>query len=139
LAVGKFEVTVDQFAAFAQEAGYDTGSKCYTLEDGKVEERDGRSWRNPGYSQEATYPAACLSWNDAKSYVAWLSRKTRKAYRLLTESEWEYAARAGTTSRYYFGDDENELCRYSNGLDQTARSVLTSSVFASLERLPLEP
>jgi sulfatase modifying factor 1 len=127
LAVGKFEVTVDQFAAFARESGYDTGSKCYTLEDGKVEERDGRSWRNPGYSQEATYPAACLSWNDAKSFVAWLSRKTGKAYRLLTESEWEYAARAGTTSRYYFGDDENELCHYSNGLDQTARRTFAGA------------
>ena len=73
------------------------------------------------------YPAACLSWNDAKSYVAWLSRKTGKTYRLLTESEWEFAARAGTTSRYYFGDDENELCRYGNSLDQTARSTFATA------------
>jgi Caspase domain/Sulfatase-modifying factor enzyme 1 len=50
-AVGKFHVTVDQFAAFVAEAGYEAGSKCFTVENGKVEERQGRSWRNPGFSQ----------------------------------------------------------------------------------------
>jgi len=66
-AVGKFHVTVDQFAAFVAEAGYEAGSKCLTLENSKVEERQGRSWRNPGFSQGGSHPAVCLNWNDAKA------------------------------------------------------------------------
>ena len=47
-----FEVTVDQFAAFVRETGYDAGSNCWTLENGKVDGRTNRSWRNPGYAQD---------------------------------------------------------------------------------------
>ena len=50
-------------------------------------------------------PVIDVSWRDAQSYVAWLSRETGEAYRLLSESEWEYAARAETATRYWWGDD----------------------------------
>ena len=127
-AVGKFEITVDQFAAFVKEANYDAGSKCLTLEEGKSAVRDGRSWHNPGYPQTGTYPAACVNWNDAKAYLGWLSKKIGKQYRLLTESEWEYAARATTTpgsaSRYTFGDDDSAMCRYGNVADKTVRQTI---------------
>lgn len=102
-AVGKFTVTFDEWDAFVNETGYDAGSKCWMFEDGKYEERSGRSWRNPGFPQTGSHPAACLSWNDAKAYVAWLSKKIGKPYRLLSESEWEYAARAGTTTPFWWG------------------------------------
>lgn len=119
-AVGRLEITVDEFAAFVQETGHDAGSMCLTLEGEKWEERPGRSFRNPGFAQTGSHPAACLSWHDAKAYVAWLSSKTGKPYRLLTEAEWEYAARAGTTTSYSFGNDLSGLCRHGNVHDQTA-------------------
>jgi formylglycine-generating enzyme required for sulfatase activity len=127
-AVGKLEVTVDQFAAFVKETGHDTGSKCGTLEDGKLQVRSNRSWRNPGFLQNGSYPAVCLNWNDAKAYAAWLSRTTGKEYRLLTEAEWEYAARSktkpGPAPRFPFGDDESAMCANGNGLDQTAKKTI---------------
>ena len=128
-AVGKFEVTVDQFAAFVRDTGYDAGSKCWTLENGKSDGRSNRSWRNPGYVQDGSHPATCLSWHDAKAYVDWLAKKTGvKGYRLLAEAEWEYAARARTTPgsgpRYGFGDDEQAICAHGNGLDQTAKRTI---------------
>jgi formylglycine-generating enzyme required for sulfatase activity len=102
-AVGRFAVTVDQFAAFAAETGYDAGSKCYAVEDSRSEEKQDHSWRNPGFAQNGSHPAACLSWSDAKAYVAWLSRKTGKTYRLLSEAEREYVTRAGTTTPFWWG------------------------------------
>jgi formylglycine-generating enzyme required for sulfatase activity len=102
-AVGKFEVTVDQVAAFVKDSGYDADSKCATFENGSREPRRERSFRNPGFAQDGTHPASCLNWHDAKAYVAWLSKKTGKAYRLLSEAEWEYVARAGTTTPFWWG------------------------------------
>jgi len=66
-------------------------------------------------------PAINVSWEDAQAYVGWLSRKTGKTYRLLSEAEWEYAARAGSTTKYHFGDSESLLCRYANGADLTVK------------------
>jgi formylglycine-generating enzyme required for sulfatase activity len=130
--VGKFHVTVDQFAAFVAETGYDAGSKCVVLEGGKNLEKEGRSWREPGFAQAGSHPTICLSWDDAKAYVDWLGRKTGKSYRLLTEAEWEYAARSrtkpGVYTRYFFGNDEKDLCRYGNGADQRAKTLVLEYV-----------
>ncbi|GCL51223.1 serine/threonine protein kinase [Microcystis aeruginosa NIES-3804] len=58
-------------------------------------------------------PVEMVSWNDAQAFCQKLSQITGKTYRLPTEAEWEYACRAGTTTRYYFGDDANELGDYA--------------------------
>jgi formylglycine-generating enzyme required for sulfatase activity len=122
LGVGKFTVTVDQFADFVNNTGYDAGSRCL-MSDWQT-----GSFRAPGFSQTGSHPAVCLSWSDAKAYVGWLSKKTGKAYRLLTEAEWEYATRGRTKSgsypRYFFGDNADDMCRYGNGLDQTFKSKI---------------
>lgn len=103
-AVGKFEVTFAEWAAFELATHRtDPESDCYTgvLISGSV--RAG-SWRNPGYETQDNFPVACVSWEDAQEYVVWLSQHTKQSYRLLTEAEWEYAARAGTTTPYWTGD-----------------------------------
>ena len=62
-------------------------------------------------------PVIRVSWDDAQGYVQWLSRETGEQYRLLTEAEWEYVARAGTTTARYWGDSESGQCRNGNGYD----------------------
>ncbi len=81
--------------------------------------KSGYSYLNPGYSQTDTHPVTCVNWNDVKSYVKWLSKTTGKTYRLLSEAEWEYVARGGTSTRYSFGDNSSDLCDYGNGADKS--------------------
>jgi formylglycine-generating enzyme required for sulfatase activity len=80
------------------------------------------SFREPSYPVTGAHPATCVSWNDAKAYVAWLATKTGKPYRLASEAEWEYAARAGTTTAYSFGDDAHPSpCDYAKLADASTR------------------
>ncbi|WJR76349.1 SUMF1/EgtB/PvdO family nonheme iron enzyme [Bradyrhizobium sp. NP1] len=123
LAIGRFEVTRDQFAAFVTSSGYKAGDHCFTFEQNNPQDRANRSFLNPGYVQERNHPAVCVSWDDAKAYVAWLSQTTGKPYRLLSEAEFEYAARAGAASRFGFGNDPGEICKFANGADQSAKSA----------------
>jgi formylglycine-generating enzyme required for sulfatase activity len=117
-AAGKFEVTRGQFAAFVNETAFQPqGDNCYYWDGGEskyVNNDPSKSWRNPGYTQSDGHPVVCVSWSDAKAYVAWLTQKTGKAYRLLTEAEWEYAARGGTTTARPWGNDPHQACAYAN-------------------------
>ena len=123
LAIGRFEVTRDQFADFVNKSGHKVGDHCFTFEQNNPQDRANRSFLNPGYVQEGNHPAVCVSWADAKAYVAWLSQTTGKSYRLLSEAEFEYAARAGTKSRFGFSDDPGEICKFANGVDQAAKAA----------------
>lgn len=111
-ATGKYPVTRGEYAEFIRETGYDMGSECYGLEDMRP-----ITWENPGFEQTNRDPVVCVNWIDADNYIKWLNESTGQNYRMLTEAEWEYAGRAGTTTNYSFGDDEATLCEYSNGAD----------------------
>ncbi|KAB2925173.1 MAG: formylglycine-generating enzyme family protein [Candidatus Contendobacter sp.] len=127
--IGQDEVTVGEFKRFVNATGHRTdaernaggneGCFAWSATDAKPRWQAGTDWRNPGFPQRDNYPVVCVSWNDAVAYTAWLSRETGQRYRLPTEAEWEYAARAGTTTARYWGEDPDQACSYANVADQT--------------------
>lgn len=115
-AMGKNPVTVDEFEAFVRETGYDAKGKCFSLDAaGNMSESEAYSWATPGFDQTGSEPVVCVNAPDAEAYAAWLAEKTGKPYRLPTEAEYEYAARAGATAARYWGESQDEGCAYANG------------------------
>ncbi len=132
--LGAHEVTVGQFRQFVQASGYvpesvRDGSGAYgfnprydpsrTQRGDLFEGRDPRySWQNPGFAQTDAHPVVNVTWNDAVAMARWLSEREGVTYRLPTEAEWEYAARAGSRTRYPGGDDPQVLLRSANTFDR---------------------
>ena len=112
--MGACPVTVGQFAAFVKDDGYATdaekeGNGWGYNASRKAIEFGKYSWRDPGFAQTQEHPAVNVSWNDAVKFCEWLSKKEGKVYELPTEAEWEYACRAGTTTRFWCGDADASL------------------------------
>jgi formylglycine-generating enzyme required for sulfatase activity len=129
--LGTYHVTRGQFSQFVKDSGYKTdaekpdSSGIWGWDSEKKTMAVGKeySWRNTGFQQADDHPVVNVSWNDAVAFCRWLSRKDGKTYRLPTEAEWEYACRAGTTTRYYNGDDPEMLAKVGNVADATARTM----------------
>jgi formylglycine-generating enzyme required for sulfatase activity len=111
-AMGRDEITVGEFGAFVGDSSYATDaerigtSTIYDEESGRLIERRGATWRDDYLGARASddLPVIHVSWNDAIAYTKWLAARTGKAYRLPSEAEFEYALRAGSTTRYPWGD-----------------------------------
>jgi formylglycine-generating enzyme required for sulfatase activity len=119
-AMARHEVTRDEFAAFVEATGHRAEGGCYSWSESRWVLNPERSWRNPGFPQTGRDPVVCINFRDAQAYVRWLANKTGKRYRIPTESEWEYAARAGTESSRPWGEDPADACDYANGTDLAA-------------------
>lgn len=126
--MGKFPVTVRQFRSFVEATGYLTeaekGYGAYA-NDGYSWKKDKKyNWKNPYFKQINSEPVVCISWADGRAYTEWLSKETKQEYHLPTESEWEYACRGGTSTRYWWGDEmENSHCWYWGNADKKTHSV----------------
>ena len=121
-AIGVVPVTYAQFAAFVKATGHKAATDCILPRDGTYAVAKGVGWADPalGHKPRGNDPVVCIDWRDATAYVAWIAKKTGKPYRLLSEAEWEYAARAGAKSLYPWGDNPADACRYANLLDASA-------------------
>jgi formylglycine-generating enzyme required for sulfatase activity len=125
-AVGVTPVTRGEFAAFVSATSYKIEAGAWVWKDRDWKNDPSKSWRDPGFRQEDDHPVVCVSWHDAQAYVAWLrERSGNKAYRLLSEAEWEYCCRAGTTSPYSTGDtitaEQANFGRNSNSTTPVSR------------------
>ncbi len=116
-ATSRFEVTRSQFAAFVNATGYNFGgdASCGKKKADGVE----RNWKSPGFAQRDDEPVVCVNWFDAGAYAGWMSQVTGKRYRLLSESEWEYMARAGNEGIAPWGADESRSCEFANLADES--------------------
>ena len=147
-AIGKFTVTVAEFAAYVEETGAKVGGECElripdsgpnrgkfigTISANANSEQRGRigshgpgglalvdhaDFRQPGTKVGGNQPATCISMREAQAYLDWLSAKTGRRYRLPSEAEFEYATRAGETGAFFYGGSAGKLCKYGNFADR---------------------
>lgn len=126
-ALGRYEVTRAQFERFVAATGHEVRPGCRTWDDALARFNDDtrRTWQNPGRPREPqpSHPVNCVSFADAQAYVAWLARQSGKRYRLPSEAEWEYAARAGSSALWPWGDAPESGCGHANVYDRSGHAA----------------
>lgn len=122
--LGQCEVTVGQFRRFVAATGYLTTLERerrpgfgFIASQGIIEATRDFTWRKTGWDQTDEHPVVNVSWDDATAFCRWLSAQEKREYRLPTEAEWEFACRAGTTTRYFTGEAEDSLEPAANMAD----------------------
>jgi formylglycine-generating enzyme required for sulfatase activity len=128
--LGTYHVTRGQFRQFVADTSYKTDAEKGEKPGAWRWDPDKKafgfyekySWLNVGFEQTDEHPVVDVSWNDAVAFCKWLSKKEGRTYRLPTEAEWEFACRAGTTTRYYSGDDPETLAKVGNVADATFKA-----------------
>jgi len=135
-AIGKFDVTNEQFLRFLQETGYKP-APCNSILDFGWKPAENGFARPPTEVAPPNWPAVCVAWKDAQAYIAWLNTKAKAAhpgasgtYRLPTEAEWEYAARGGTATARWWGDELGSNNANCNGCGSTADARVLTDVDA---------
>ncbi len=129
--LGVHHVTRGDFGQFVSETGYKTDAEKGRRPGGGGWDAEKREFgvskdyssRNTGFVQTDEHPVVNVSWNDAIAFCEWLRHKEGKDYRLPTEAEWEYACRAGTSTRYYSGDDPETLATVGNVADGASKAM----------------
>lgn len=128
LAMAARAVTRGEYAAFVEATGRQTTPGCFTFVNSGLSyeylEQPDADWRNPGFPQTDDHPVVCVTWHDAVAYAAWISQKAGRTYRLPSEAEWEFAARAGTTGTRWWGDSRSSACANANVADLSLANAL---------------
>ena len=102
-ALGRYAVTVGQYRQFVEATGHRHEGGVYVWTGSEWKKDASKSWQDPGFAQTEQHPVVGVNWHDAVAYCEWLAKETGQPYRLPSEAEWEYAARAGTTTPFSFG------------------------------------
>ncbi|WP_298758322.1 formylglycine-generating enzyme family protein [uncultured Psychroserpens sp.] len=112
--ISRYEISVQDFMLFVNATGYKTEAETeewaysylYVNDSVRKWEKKNINWKNPGFKQSEEHPVTCVSWNDAKAYCEWISKKTKSLYRLPLEQEWEYISRnKGESIKYPWGNN----------------------------------
>lgn len=123
LAVAKTEITRAQYRSFMAASHYAmTDNGCNTWANNRILGFvKSHNWDHPGYPQNEQHPVVCVSHDDAQAYADWLAATTRKPYRLLSSTEFEYATRAGSRGPWFWGNANADACQFANVADSVFR------------------
>ena len=133
-AMATTEVTLGEYSAFIRATNRRVPDGCYAEtgdHNGEWVLNASLSHRSPGFAQPADHPVVCVSHQDAQDYASWMTEKTGYTYRLPSEAEWEYTARAGSNTARHFGRSFRNGCKFANGADRTAKRARPNWLTAS--------